>query len=62
MDLYRHARLIRVLFVGALVFALVMAFLPHPPGVGDVRDTLQHSLAFVPLTLLAAAGWPDAAR
>ena len=60
MDYRRQARLIRVLFVGALVFALVMAFLPHPPGVGDVSDKLQHSLAFVTLTILAAAGWPDA--
>ncbi|MGI4731219.1 MAG: VanZ family protein [Janthinobacterium lividum] len=59
MDLRRHAPLIRVLFVAALAFALFMAFVPHPPGVAEVNDKAQHSLAFVVLSVLAAYGWPD---
>ena len=56
----RVAPTIRVAFVAALVFALVMALTPHPPGVAEVNDKAQHSLAFVVLALLAAAGWPNA--
>ncbi|WP_375382028.1 hypothetical protein [uncultured Sphingomonas sp.] len=60
MHFRRHARLIRVLFVGALVLALVMALVPHPPGMAGLNDKVQHSLAFVVLSVLAAGGWPDA--
>lgn len=54
----RHASSVRALFVAALVFAVIMAVLPHPPGIGvAVNDKAQHSLAFVVLSVLAAAGW-----
>lgn len=60
MNVRRLARPFRVLFVAALVFALVMALVPHPPGVAEVNDKAQHSLAFVVLSVLAAGGWPEA--
>ena len=61
MSLGRHVPLARVLFVAALAFALFMALVPHPPGVAEVNDKAQHSLAFVVLGVLAATGWPGAA-
>ena len=60
MPLDRHTSTLRILFVTALTFALVMAFIPHPPGVPEVNDKAQHSLAFAVLSVLAAAGWPAA--
>ena len=60
MDRRRHASSIRLLFAAALVLAVVMALLPHPPGIGvEVNDKAQHSLAFAVLSILAAAGWPE---
>lgn len=53
-------RMARCAFWPALVFALVMAVLPHPPKLAgmDVGDKVQHMLAFFVLTGLAGAGWP----
>ncbi len=49
----------RLVFVAAVIFAFVMATLPHPPPVpGAPPDKVQHIVAFVVLTLLACAGWP----
>lgn len=49
----------RSLFWMALVFAVVMALLPHPPQVpGEMGDKYQHMLAFGTLAVLAAAAWP----
>lgn len=51
----------RLLFWVALVFALFMAWTPHPPAVpGDPVDKVQHMLAFGTLTILACAGYPQA--
>lgn len=51
----------RVLFAGALVFTLVMAWLPHPPDVpGNPGDKVQHMAAFLTLSFLAAAAFPEA--
>lgn len=54
------SRLARLAFWPALVFALVMAVLPHPPRLAgmDIGDKVQHMLAFFTLTCLAGAGWP----
>lgn len=47
-------------FIVALIFALTMAFLPHPPKVmGNMWDKEQHMLAFATLTSLAAFGFPQ---
>ena len=53
------ARLARWLFWPALLFAFVMAILPHPPRIpGDPADKVQHMAAFATLTLLAGLGYP----
>ena len=47
------------LFYAALIFAVTMAVLPHPPRVpGDPVDKVQHIAAFGTLALLAAAAYP----
>ena len=49
-------------FAAALVFTLVMAWLPHPPHVPFERDdNFWHMLAFVALSLLASLAFPAAA-
>ncbi len=51
----------RVLFWAALLFAVTMALLPHPPHVADrLGDKYQHMLAFGTLAVLAAIAWPRA--
>ncbi len=51
--------LFRLAFWAALLFALTMAFLPHPPTAAlEVGDKYQHMLAFGTLTILAAGGYP----
>lgn len=53
--------LARPAFWIALLFAVTMALLPHPPAVaGDLGDKYQHMLAFGTLTILAVAGHPRA--
>lgn len=54
----------RLLFAAALVFATVMAFVPHPPHVptDSLGDKVNHMLAFGTLTGLACMGWPQASR
>lgn len=56
------ARIARLAFWPALVFALVMAVLPKPPELptDDLGDKFHHMLAFFTLTLLAGIGWPRA--
>jgi len=47
-------RLARATFWAALLFAFVMATLPHPPQVmGTMWDKAQHMIAFAVLTALA---------
>lgn len=47
-------RLLRLAFWAALLFAFVMAVLPHPPRLpGAPSDKIQHILAFTVLGLLA---------
>jgi hypothetical protein len=49
----------KLLFWLAVVFALVMASLKHPPALpGDPNDKLQHITAFVVLSLLACWAYP----
>ncbi|WP_404334223.1 hypothetical protein AB2M62_12670 [Sphingomonas sp. MMS12-HWE2-04] len=53
------ARLLPWLFWAALLFAFVMAILPHPPRLpGDPIDKVQHMLAFATLTILGSASYP----
>lgn len=48
------------LFLAALIFTLVMAWLPHPPAVpGNPNDKLQHTAAFVTLSVLGSLAFPD---
>lgn len=50
---------VKLVFIAAASFALVMALLPQPPPVpGQLTDKFQHVTAFAVLTLLACAGWP----
>ncbi len=53
-------RLCRFLFWAALVFASVMAVLPHPPHlpVSNLGDKYQHVIAFATLGALGAAAFP----
>jgi len=44
----------RILLIAATIFAVMMALLPHPPGVAEVGDKYQHMLAFGTLTILYA--------
>jgi hypothetical protein len=50
----------RVLLVAALLFAVTMALLPHPPIAPPIGDKWQHMAAFGTLTVLAVLGYPDA--
>jgi hypothetical protein len=53
-----------LLFWLALVFAVAMALLPHPPGLPIDRfgDKFEHMLAFGTLTLLADLAYPATPR
>lgn len=53
-------RLFQVAFWIALIFALVMANLPQPPGVGEINDKSLHMLAFAVLAGLVAFAYPRA--
>jgi membrane protease YdiL (CAAX protease family) len=48
----------RILLIAATIFAVMMALLPHPPGVAEVGDKYQHMLAFGTLTILYALAFP----
>lgn len=52
----------RLLFWAAVVFAFVMAILPHPPEVpGQPNDKVQHMIAFAMLGLLGIWAYANAA-
>jgi VanZ family protein len=56
---WRASRTARSLFWAALIFAFVMAVLPHPPELpGEPNDKLQHIAAFATLALLASIAYP----
>lgn len=58
MDTVNFERACRAVFWISLVFALVMALLPHPPAaLGLINDKLQHMTAFATLTILAVLGF-----
>jgi hypothetical protein len=49
----------RIMFWLALVFAVTMAVLPHPPHLpGEPSDKFQHMLAFATLAVLGVLGYP----
>jgi hypothetical protein len=49
------------LFCAAILFILVMAWMPQPPTVPG-RDKLQHMAAFAALTLLYSVSFPQRSR
>lgn len=52
-------QLLRVAFVSAAIFALVMAILPQPPRLpGDPSDKTLHILAFAVLAALGCLAFP----
>ena len=54
----RRGPLLRLLFWGAALFALVMALLPHPPQVpGHPSDKVQHMVAFAALGTLGTLAY-----
>ena len=53
--------IMRFVFFGAVLFAMVMASLPQPPQIpGQPSDKLQHIIAFAVLTILARLAYPAA--
>lgn len=51
--------LVQAVFWAALVFAVTMALLPHPPDVApEVGDKWLHMTAFATLAFLARFGFP----
>jgi hypothetical protein len=49
----------RLLFWAALIFAFVMAVLPHPPRLpGEPSDKVQHIIAFTTLAILGRIAFP----
>lgn len=56
----RLARLLRLAFWSAALFAFVMAIWPLPVKLpGDPSDKVQHILAFATLAALGSAGYPQ---
>ena len=53
------ARLFKIMFWSALIFALIMANIPQPPVVGEVNDKSLHMLAFAVLAALVAPAYPS---
>lgn len=55
-------RLLRLLFWAALIFAVTMALLPHPPdfGTNGMGDKFNHMLAFAVISVLGALSFPRA--
>ncbi|WP_428332225.1 hypothetical protein [Novosphingobium sp.] len=53
-----------VLFWLAMVFAVTMALLPHPPAlpIDSLGDKFEHSLAFATLTVLGTFAFPAMPR
>ena len=59
----RTRTVLRPLFWGAALFALVMALLPHPPEVpGHPSDKVQHIAAFATLGVLGALAYEQVRR
>ena len=57
----RSAWFFRCAFFVALVFTLIMAWLPHPPPVpGNPGDKIQHVAAFTTLSALGVLAFPKA--
>lgn len=49
-----------LMLLAALLFAMVMALIPHPPQVIEATDKWQHMAAFGTLTLLSVLAFPGA--
>ncbi len=55
--------IMRFVFFGAVLFAVIMASLPQPPQIpGQPSDKVQHIMAFAVLTLLARLAYPATKR
>ena len=59
-QLERHGPKLRALFWLLLVFTVVMALLPKPPGImpGTLGDKVEHIIAFAVLAALASFAFP----
>ena len=56
---WRASRAARAIFWAAVIFAFVMAVVPHPPEVpGEPNDKVQHIIAFATLALLGSFAYP----
>ncbi|HET9628632.1 MAG TPA: hypothetical protein VFP14_04025 [Novosphingobium sp.] len=64
MSNQRFEQFARVLFWLALLGAVGLALMPHPPQLPTDRlgDKFNHMLAFATLAALAALGWPQMER
>jgi VanZ family protein len=59
MSTQRRLTSLRLAFWAALLFAFVMAIVPHPPELpGAPSDKIQHVLAFLTLGALAFLAYP----
>ena len=55
-----RTRLLRTLFWAAVIFAFVMAVVPHPPRIpGKPSDKIQHIAAFATLTMLGSRAYSN---
>lgn len=58
-SMFRVTPFARVAFWSAVILALVMALLPHPPNLPlNPSDKIQHAAAFIVLTVLALIAYP----
>ena len=58
---WQGSRAARLIFWGAVCFALVMAVLPHPPQLpGEPSDKVQHIIAFATLAALGSFAYLSA--
>jgi len=57
-----NSSMCRVLLLIAVAVALTLALLPHPPHlpIDSLGDKVEHSLAFVVMTILAVGAYPEA--
>lgn len=54
-------RVMPLIFCGCIVFTTIMALIPTAeiPDIFDIWDKLQHSMAFITLTLIGSFAYPS---
>jgi hypothetical protein len=59
VEAYAGSRLVKAAFWAAILFALVMALIPHPPEVHVTDfDKVEHGTAFAVLGVLGSVAYP----